>query len=131
MKLKKLMKKLFSLINWVRRGRQGQFVSPNPIFVNPFDTVAEAQNKDRMEADGYCFFVENGFITTIEAINLYKWFDKDGEVRDKDGKMRVRLLRKLPGHAVKGVVNLEKLYIQPSRLVNEIKKRTSGSEVNL
>ncbi len=92
-------------------------------FVNPFDAVAEEQRELRLEADGYRFFIKAGFVTKEELINIYKWIDEDSETKDKDGKLRIMILKKLPDSVVQEVVDLDKQHFQPSRLRYEIQKR--------
>jgi hypothetical protein len=126
-----MMSKLLILVNRVRLTQQKQSACRQRNIPNPFDAVAETQRKDRKEADGYRFFIKCGFITTKEAIKLYRWFDRDGEIRDKDGKSRIKLLRMLSDGEVVEIIDLKRLRFQPSHLTHEIRKRISGSEVHL
>jgi hypothetical protein len=99
------------------------FASGKRPFVNPFDSLAEAQRKDRNEADGYRFFIKAGFATSEELKKIYRWLDADGETRDKEGKIRIMILRKLPDSVLHEVVDPEKPRYQPGSLRYEIEKR--------
>lgn len=92
--------------------------------MNPFDQLAIAQQKDRVEADRYRFFIHAGFITDAAEIrNLYSWFDKDWSIRDPQGKTRLELLKEIPDKDVFELVDIRKIQIQPSRLSAELLRR--------
>jgi hypothetical protein len=127
----KMKSKQLSLINRARLFWKRLFVFRQANTSNPFDVVAEEQRRAKMEADGYRFFINGGFIATKEAKKLYRWFDRDGEIRDMDGKSRIKLLRMLSDGEVVEIIDLKRLRFQPSPLTHEIRKRMSGSEVHL
>jgi hypothetical protein len=125
----KTRSKLLTLIKRFRMFRHWQPACDQVNAANSFDIVAAEQRKQRKEADDYRYFVKAGLVNIEETKKLYRWFDKDGTIRDPDGKTRIKLLRKLSNSDVAEVVNLEKLRFQPSRLVNEIRRRTAKREV--
>lgn len=91
---------------------------------DPFDQVAESQQKARTEADAYRFFIHAGFINNIDEIKkLYTWFDCDWSIRDPQGKTRIRLLRKIPDTDLFELVDFRDINIQPSRLSAELLRR--------
>jgi hypothetical protein len=129
--ISKIKSALFLTISKPIVFRQKQNTKCQPTFINPFDILAEEQRKARQQADSYRFFIKAGFVSAEESKRLYKWFDDDWEIRDKDGKTRIRLLRKLSDNEVTEVINPKKLRFQPTRLVCEIQKRMPESEANL
>jgi hypothetical protein len=92
-------------------------------YVNPFDAVAKTQAQQRQESEGYSFFVKAGFATIEEMINIFGWLEADGDTRDKEGKIRIMILRKLPDSVLQEIVDPEKPHYQPSSLRYEIQKR--------
>jgi hypothetical protein len=89
-----------------------------------FDEVARIQRKKRDEADSYRFFINAGFVPDIEERKkLYLWFSDDWEIKDPEGYTRIRLLRKLPDHALWEIIDMDRLHKQPDRLQFYIKNR--------
>ena len=96
---------------------------------NPFDQIALDQQKARTEADGYRFFINAGFVKELEEIKrLYRWFDEDGQIRDRDGKTRLRLLKKIPDSELHGLIHMRKSQYMPSRLADEVLRRTTRNQ---
>jgi hypothetical protein len=71
----------------------------------------------RTEAANYDFFIRKGFITNFEEFNnLYKWFNKNGCVKDQNGKIRVRILKRLSKSEALEVIRNTKHEFEPGYL---------------
>jgi hypothetical protein len=89
-----------------------------------FDEVARIQRKKRDEADSYRFFINAGFVPDIEERKkLFLWFSDDWSIKDREGHTRIKLLRKLPDHVLREIVDRHNLHMQPERLQWYIQKR--------
>ena len=60
-----------------------------------FSELAIFQKKLRSEADGYAMFIELEAINDEEAYKLFDWYMENSLDVDRDGRIRMKLLKRL------------------------------------
>ena len=97
-----------------------------------FDELAIFQKKLRSEADGYAMFIELEAINDAKAHKLFDWYMENSLDVDRDGRMRMKLLRRLSSDLFDILQRRQggRKRVVPEMLKNKIKKLFNSRNFN-